>query len=86
MIGRGRAVADIGKAHFSGFIAWLLWIFVHIFFLIGFRNRVIVLMEWAFSYWTYGRGARLIANASLEDGARSADIASASDRRRATVA
>ena len=60
VIGRGRAVADIGNAHFSGFIAWLLWIFIHIFFLIGFRNRVIVLLEWAISYFTYSRGARLI--------------------------
>ena len=60
VIGRGRAVADIGKAHFSGFVAWLLWIFVHIFFLIGFRNRVIVLLEWGISYFTYSRGARLI--------------------------
>ncbi|HEU4828934.1 MAG TPA: NAD(P)/FAD-dependent oxidoreductase [Gemmatimonadales bacterium] len=60
VIGRGRAVADIGKAHFGGFVAWLLWIFVHIFFLIGFRNRVIVLLEWAISYFTYSRGARLI--------------------------
>jgi NADH dehydrogenase len=60
VIGRGRAVADIGKAHFSGFIAWLLWIFIHIFFLIGFRNRVLVLLEWAISYFTYSRGARLI--------------------------
>ena len=60
VIGRGRAVADIGRAHFDGFVAWLVWIFVHIFFLIGFRNRVIVLIEWAISYVTYGRGARLI--------------------------
>lgn len=60
VIGRGRAVADIGRAHFGGFIAWLLWVFVHIFFLIGFRNRVIVLLEWAISYFTYSRGARLI--------------------------
>ena len=60
VIGRGRAVADIGKAHFSGFVAWLLWIFVHIFFLIGFRNRLVVLLEWGISYFTYSRGARLI--------------------------
>jgi NADH:ubiquinone reductase (H+-translocating) len=60
VIGRGQAVADIGRLHFSGFIAWLLWIFVHIFFLIGFRNRVIVMMEWAWAYFTYQRGARLI--------------------------
>ena len=60
VIGRGRAVADIHRLHFSGFIAWLIWIFVHIFFLIGFRNRMIVLMEWAWSYITYQRGARVI--------------------------
>ena len=62
VIGRGRAVADIGKLHFDGFFAWLAWIFVHIFFLIGFRNRVIVLIEWAWSYLTFGRGARIITN------------------------
>jgi NADH dehydrogenase len=60
VIGRGQAVADIWKLHFGGFIAWLAWIFVHIFFLIGFRNRVLVLLEWAWSYLTYSRGARLI--------------------------
>jgi len=60
VIGRGRAVADIWKLHFSGFIAWLVWTFVHIFFLIGFRNRVMVMIQWAWSYLTFGRGARLI--------------------------
>lgn len=60
VIGRGHAVCDIWHFHFGGMLAWLIWIFVHIFFLIGFRNRVIVLMEWAFSYLTYERGARLI--------------------------
>lgn len=69
VLGRGKAVADIGKAHFSGFIAWLLWVFVHIFFLIGFRNRVVVLVEWAFAYLTYGRGARIITRAGEEHGA-----------------
>lgn len=61
VVGRGRAVADIGRFHFSGFVAWLTWIFVHIFFLIGFRNRVLVLIQWAWSYFTYGVGARIIA-------------------------
>jgi NADH dehydrogenase len=60
VIGRGQAVADIGRLHFGGFVAWLLWIFVHIFFLIGFRNRLIVMIEWAWAYVTYQRGARLI--------------------------
>lgn len=59
-IGRAAAVADFGKVHISGFLAWLSWLFVHIFFLIGFRNRLIVLIQWAWSYLTYERGARLI--------------------------
>jgi NADH dehydrogenase len=60
VIGRGRGVADLGKIRASGFVAWLLWIFVHIFFLIGFRNRVLVLIEWAWAFFTFQRGARLI--------------------------
>jgi NADH:ubiquinone reductase (H+-translocating) len=60
VIGRGRAVADLGRFKFGGFFAWLVWIFVHIFFLIGFRNRLLVLFEWAWAYFTYERGARLI--------------------------
>jgi NADH:ubiquinone reductase (H+-translocating) len=62
VIGRGRAVADIWKLHFGGLLAWLVWTFVHIFFLIGFRNRVMVMIQWAWSYVTYGRGARLITS------------------------
>jgi NADH dehydrogenase len=60
VIGRGRAVADIWKLHFSGFLAWVIWTFVHVFFLIGFRNRMLVMVQWAWSYVTHGRGARLI--------------------------
>jgi NADH dehydrogenase len=59
-IGRAAAIAEFGKIHISGFIAWLSWLFVHIFFLIGFRNRIIVLVQWAWAYFTYERGARLI--------------------------
>ena len=59
-IGRAAAVAEFGKIHISGFVAWLSWLFIHIFFLIGFRNRIIVLVQWAWSYFTYERGARLI--------------------------
>jgi NADH dehydrogenase len=59
-IGRSAAVAQFGKLHISGFIAWLAWLFIHIFFLIGFRNRVLVFIQWAWSYLTYERGARLI--------------------------
>ena len=59
-IGRAAAVAQFGKIHISGFVAWLAWLFVHIFFLIGFRNRILVLTQWAWSYLTYERGTRLI--------------------------
>ena len=68
VIGRGHAVADLGKVRAEGFIAWLLWIFVHIFFLIGFRNRVIVMFEWAWSYVTFQRGARVITDAWQPEG------------------
>ena len=71
VIGRGRAVADIWKLHFAGFLAWLIWTFVHIFFLIGFRNRVLVFIQWAWSYVTYGRGARLIMTEGEPDSSAS---------------
>jgi len=59
-IGRAAAVGQVGKLHFSGLTAWLAWLFVHITYLIGFRNRFVVLFSWAWSYWTYDRGVRLI--------------------------
>jgi NADH dehydrogenase len=59
-IGRASGVAHIGRLKMSGLPAWLLWLLVHIFFLIGFRNRVLVMIQWAWSYLTYDRGARLI--------------------------
>jgi NADH dehydrogenase len=59
-IGRSAAVARIGKLELSGPIAWLAWLFIHLLFLIGFRNRVIVLIQWAWSFISYDRGARLI--------------------------
>jgi NADH dehydrogenase len=59
-IGRAAAVAQIGKIKLSGYFAWLAWLFIHIFFLIGFRNRIMVMIQWASSYFTYERGARLI--------------------------
>ena len=59
-IGRAAAVAQFPKFELSGYFAWLAWLFVHIFFLIGFRNRLLVMIQWAWSYLTYERGARLI--------------------------
>ncbi len=59
-IGRNRAVADLNFAHFSGLLAWLAWLFVHILYLVGFRNRLAVLFQWAWAYFTFNKGARLI--------------------------
>lgn len=68
-IGRAAAVADFGPLKLGGVIAWLAWLFVHVFFLIGFRNRFIVLSHWAWAYFTYQRGARVITEgcATCED-------------------
>lgn len=63
-IGRAAGVAQFGKFELSGYFAWLAWLFVHIFFLIGFRNRVLVMIQWAWSYLTYERGARLITGSN----------------------
>ena len=65
-IGRKAAVVDLsvpglGALRFSGYFAWLFWLFAHIYFLIGFRNRFIVMMDWAWAYWTYERSARVVA-------------------------
>ena len=59
-IGRSRAVAQIGRIKLSGIAAWLLWCFAHIYFLIGFRNRLLVMVNWAWNFATFQRGARLI--------------------------
>jgi NADH dehydrogenase len=67
-IGRSRAVAQIGKLRLSGFLAWLAWLVVHIFYLIDFRNRVVVLLDWAWAYFAYRRGSRLITGHRLQAG------------------
>jgi len=67
-IGRGSAVGDVFGLKISGFFAWLFWIFLHIFWLIGFRNRIVVMIEWAFAYVSFQRRVRLITGDS-EDGA-----------------
>jgi NADH:ubiquinone reductase (H+-translocating) len=59
-IGRAFAIADFGFARVSGFVAWVLWLGVHILYLIGFRNRLLVMVQWAWAYFTYERGARII--------------------------
>jgi NADH dehydrogenase len=63
-IGRNSAVVDldtpVGPLRFSGYFAWLFWLFAHVYFLIGYRNRFVVLLDWAWAYWTYDRGARVV--------------------------
>ena len=65
-VGRKAAVVDLsvpgfGPLRFSGYFAWLFWLFAHIYFLIGFRNRLVVMLDWAWAYWTYERSARVVA-------------------------
>jgi len=62
-IGRAAGVGEIGPLRLSGFLAWITWAFVHLLYLVGFRNRVLVFVEWAWYYVTYQRGARLITGA-----------------------
>jgi NADH dehydrogenase len=65
-IGRSSAVAWIGRLKISGYPAWLAWLFIHLIFLIGFRNRLAVLLQWTYSYFAYKRGARIITNPPSE--------------------
>src|SRR5208282_1107677 len=60
VIGRSRAVADLGRIRLTGFPAWLFWSLVHLFLLAGFRNRLVVYVNWSWAWFTYGRSARLI--------------------------
>jgi len=65
-IGRSAAVAKIGKLEFNGFLAWIAWLFIHLIFLVGFRNKLAVLLQWTYSYFTYKRGARIVTGLSDE--------------------
>lgn len=65
-VGKTKAIGTFGKIQFSGFIAWIAWCFVHVLYLIGFRNRLVVLTQWLFSYFSSQRGARLI-NRSIDE-------------------
>ena len=65
-IGRHRAIADFGRLQVAGGLAWWFWLFLHIMYLAGFRNRLSVLLEWGYSYFTYERGTRLISRAASE--------------------
>jgi NADH:ubiquinone reductase (H+-translocating) len=84
-IGRAAAVADIKGAHLSGVIAWVTWLVVHLFYLVGFQNRILVMIRWSVSFITRGRGARLITRAAEEGGSPAVtDSAATSPQRRRT--
>jgi NADH dehydrogenase len=67
VIGRAAAVADIFGVHLSGFVAWLVWLFIHLMYIVEFQSRVVVFVQWAFLYLTFNRGARLITGAAATD-------------------
>ena len=64
VIGRGAAVAHIGRLRFNGSLAWFAWLFIHLMYLVEFDNRLLVLVQWAWNYLTWNRGARLITGDS----------------------
>ena len=64
-IGRCRAVVETKRVKFTGFVAWIAWLLVHIYYLVGLKNRLFVVIQWVWSHLTYYRGARLIVNKEL---------------------
>jgi NADH:ubiquinone reductase (H+-translocating) len=67
VIGRGRAVANIFGLHLSGLIAWLVWLFIHLMYLVQFQSRILVFVQWGMEYLTFSRGARLITGEPVKD-------------------
>lgn len=63
-VGRDMAVADLGKTHFSGFFAWILWMFIHLISILGMRNKISVLIDWVWAYFSYGTSLRLLLHTS----------------------
>jgi NADH dehydrogenase len=80
-IGRQAAVADLGRLKFTGFAAWLFWCAAHVYFLIGFRNRLQVVLDWAWSYLTFERGARLVFEAVTRSRPQPTDVTFATEMR-----
>ncbi len=82
-IGRSRAIVEAGDVKLTGYVAWLFWLFIHIISLIGFRNRLAVLLNWWWNYITFRRGARLIARTTVPAGrALEAELAEQHPRER----
>lgn len=66
-VGRNKAVVDLPKFHFGGLFAWMVWMFVHLMSIVGFRNRLVILTNWIWNYMTYDRGTRLIIRTFLRN-------------------
>jgi NADH:ubiquinone reductase (H+-translocating) len=66
-IGRAAAVVDLGRLHFTGLIGWLLWLFIHLLYIVQFENRLLVMLQWGWSYFTRNRSARLITGEKKQD-------------------
>jgi NADH dehydrogenase len=66
-IGRNAAVAQIGPFQFSGIVAWLAWLFIHLLYIVEFENRLVIAVHWAYDYFTYNRGARLITGSGEDE-------------------
>jgi NADH dehydrogenase len=64
-IGRNAAVADFGRVKLSGYPAWIVWLLAHVYFLINFRSRIVVLLDWAWAYWTFNRYARIVTKKAV---------------------
>jgi NADH dehydrogenase len=67
VIGRAAAVANIFGVHISGLLAWLVWLFIHLMYIVEFQSRVLVFVQWGFEYLTFSRGARLITGSAVDD-------------------
>jgi NADH dehydrogenase len=84
-IGRAAAVAHIGPLQLNGWIAWLAWLFVHLMYIVGFENRLLVAIKWGFQYFTFNRGARLITGDDWQSSASPAQPETASVQSTAEV-
>jgi len=82
VIGRAAAVANIFGLHVSGLLAWLMWLFIHLIYIVEFQSRVLVFVQWGFEFLTFSRGARLITGeAATDSGDQPGTMGSTGDRR-----
>ena len=78
-VGRNRAVADIGKFTLGGFLAWFAWLGVHLYFLVGVRNRIVVFLNWTYNYFNFDRAARLIIRPYKKSNQKPAPVSEIAD-------